>query len=201
MEPQCPHSVTVPILWRCWLRSRGHIVEGRLPSTVLKPRAYWGRGRFFAQQVGSALTLCTYVQSCFLISWGGVRLSLLSTSATNWPIAPAPNDDDCGAVGGMRIGRGNRSCPPQISHDLTWARTRAAAVGSLLLIAWAVAHVPCQNVFGLKFRTLMACMRFSWSFQSVQKNTRGIPWYGFWPLPITSLSVHYSWYRAYLLKR
>jgi hypothetical protein len=40
------------------------------------------------------------------------------------------DDDECGAVGGMRIGRGNRStrkkpapvslCPPQIPHDLTW---------------------------------------------------------------------------------
>jgi hypothetical protein len=40
----------------------------------------------------------------FLVSWSGVRLSLLGTSATNWPIAPAPNDK-CGAVGGMTIGR------------------------------------------------------------------------------------------------
>jgi hypothetical protein len=49
--------------------------------------------------------------------------------------------DEYGAVGGMWIGRGTRStrnipapvplCPPQIPHDLTtWARTRAAAVGS-----------------------------------------------------------------------
>jgi hypothetical protein len=41
-----------------------------------------------------------------------VRLSPLGTSTTNWPIVPAPDDDDddeCGAVGGMRIGRGNRS--------------------------------------------------------------------------------------------
>jgi hypothetical protein len=39
-------------------------------------------------------------------------------------------DDDYGAVGGMRIGRGNRStrrkpapvplCPSQFPHDLTW---------------------------------------------------------------------------------
>jgi hypothetical protein len=71
-----------------------------------------------------------------------VRLSP-GTAATVWPIVPAPDmidDDDCGAVGGMRIGRGNRStrrkpapvplCPLQIPHDLTWARTRAAAVGS-----------------------------------------------------------------------
>jgi hypothetical protein len=48
-------------------------------------------------------------------------------------------DDECGAVGGVRIGRGNRStrrkpatvplCPQQIPHDLTWARTRAPEVG------------------------------------------------------------------------
>jgi hypothetical protein len=44
--------------------------------------------------------------------------------------------DECVAVGGMRISRGNRStrrktapvslCPPQNPHDMTWARTRAA---------------------------------------------------------------------------
>jgi hypothetical protein len=44
-----------------------------------------------------------------------VRLSALGTSATNWPIVPALDDDDddddaddeCGAVGGMRLGKGN----------------------------------------------------------------------------------------------
>jgi hypothetical protein len=70
-----------------------------------------------------------------------VRLSPLGTSAANWPIVSARMiDDEYGAVGGMRIGRGNRStrrkpalmplCPPQIPHDLNWARSRAAAVGS-----------------------------------------------------------------------
>jgi hypothetical protein len=59
-------------------------------------------------------------------------------------------DDACGAVDGMRIGRGNRStrrkpapvplCPPQILHDLTWAQIRAAAVGSRRLTAWAMAQ-------------------------------------------------------------
>jgi hypothetical protein len=58
--------------------------------------------------------------------------------------------DDCGAVGGMRIGRGSRStwrkpspvshCPPQIPHDLTWARNRAAELGSRRLTAWTVAR-------------------------------------------------------------
>jgi hypothetical protein len=69
----------------------------------------------------------------FLVSWGGVRLESLGTSATNWPMYQPwmiddDDDDECGAVRGMRIGRGNRStrkkpapvplCPPQIPHDL-----------------------------------------------------------------------------------
>jgi hypothetical protein len=67
----------------------------------------------------------------FLISWVGVRLSPLGTSATNWPIVPAPDmiDDECGAFSLIRIGKGNRRTrrkpalvplrPPQIVHDLT----------------------------------------------------------------------------------
>jgi hypothetical protein len=42
-------------------------------------------------------------------SWSGVILSPLGTSATHWPIVPAPDGDECGAVGEMRIGRGNRN--------------------------------------------------------------------------------------------
>jgi hypothetical protein len=52
------------------------------------------------------------------------------------------------------IGRGNRStrrkpapeplCPPQIPLDQTWARTRAAAVGSQRLTAWAMARPKFQ---------------------------------------------------------
>jgi hypothetical protein len=48
-------------------------------------------------------------------------------------------DDECGTVGGMKIGRGNQStgrkpapvplCPPQIPHDLT-DQTLDTAVGS-----------------------------------------------------------------------
>jgi hypothetical protein len=65
-------------------------------------------------------------------------MSPLGTSATVGLLyQPRMIDDDYGAFGGMRIGRGNRSarrkpapvplCPPQIPHDLTWDRTRAAA--------------------------------------------------------------------------
>jgi hypothetical protein len=57
--------------------------------------------------------------------------------------------DECGAVNGMGIGRRNRCtgrkrtplplCPPQIPHDLTWARTQTAAVGNLRL-TWTMAR-------------------------------------------------------------
>jgi hypothetical protein len=60
------------------------------------------------------------------------------------------DDGDCGAVGGMKTDRGNRStrgkpapaplCSPQIPIDQTRARTRAAAVGSRRLTAWAMAR-------------------------------------------------------------
>jgi hypothetical protein len=59
------------------------------------------------------------------------------------------DEGDCGAIGGMMIGRGNRStrrtpapaplCPPQIPHHQTRARTRAVAVRSQRLTASAMA--------------------------------------------------------------
>jgi hypothetical protein len=59
-------------------------------------------------------------------------------------------DDDEYVVGGMRIGGGNRIirrkpapvsfCPPQIPHDLTWARTTVAALGNRQLTSWAMAR-------------------------------------------------------------
>jgi hypothetical protein len=66
----------------------------------------------------------------FLDSLGGVRLSPLGTSAIVGLLYQPRmiDDDDYGAVGGMRIGSGNRStrikpapvplCPAQIPHDL-----------------------------------------------------------------------------------
>jgi hypothetical protein len=55
-------------------------------------------------------------------------LGPLGNAATNRPIVPAPGDYDDGEIGGMMIGRGNRStrrkptpvllCPPQTPHAL-----------------------------------------------------------------------------------
>jgi hypothetical protein len=74
----------------------------------------------------------------------GVQLGSLDTAATNTPIVPAPGDYDDGEIGGMIIGRGNRSTrrkpalvplyPPQTPHAARM-RTRAAAVGSQRLTA------------------------------------------------------------------
>jgi hypothetical protein len=94
--------------------------------------------------------ICEAFTFFFLVSLGGVRLSPLGTSATvGLFYHPQMIDDDYGAVGGMGIGRRNRStqrkpapvplCPPQIPHDLTWDWTRAATVGSQRLTAWAMA--------------------------------------------------------------
>jgi hypothetical protein len=46
-----------------------------------------------------------------LVSWSGVRLCPLGTSAINWPIVAARDDngDECGTVGGTSIDRGDRS--------------------------------------------------------------------------------------------
>jgi hypothetical protein len=55
------------------------------------------------------------------------------------------DDGDCRAIGGKKIGKGNRSTrrkptpvphyPPQIPHEFIEARTRAAEVGSQRLTA------------------------------------------------------------------
>jgi hypothetical protein len=45
----------------------------------------------------------------------------LGTSATEWPIVPAPGDYDDGESGGMKIGRGNRS---------TWRKPAPASLCS-----------------------------------------------------------------------
>jgi hypothetical protein len=75
---------------------------------------------------------------------GGVQLGPIGTTATNRPIVPTTGYYDAGEIGGMMIGKGNRStrrkpapvplCPPQNPHA-SRMRTRAAGVGSQRLTA------------------------------------------------------------------
>jgi hypothetical protein len=85
------------------------------------------------------------------VSWGGVRLSPLGTSATNWLIVPAPDDrwwvwsSHWNENWQGRPKFSEKTCPSAILSipspiDLTWARTRAHAVGSRWLTAWATAR-------------------------------------------------------------
>jgi hypothetical protein len=84
---------------------------------------------------------------------------------------PRTIDNECGAVGWMRTGRGNRStrrkrapvplCPPLISHDPTWAWTWAATVGSQWLTAWAMARplsVVNELITCVPFMTYISCL-------------------------------------------
>jgi hypothetical protein len=97
------------------------------------------------------LSIYLWLVSFFLIDivGGGVQLGPLGTAATNRPIVPAPGDYDDGEIGGIMIGKGNRStrrkpvpvplCPPQTSHAAR-TRTRATAAGSQRITAWATAR-------------------------------------------------------------
>jgi hypothetical protein len=88
----------------------------------------------------------------FILIISGVGLSPLGTAATSGLLyKPQMIDEgDCGAIGGMKIVRGNRStwrkpalapfCPPKFPHDQTRTRIRAAAVGNQRLTAWAMAR-------------------------------------------------------------
>jgi hypothetical protein len=69
----------------------------------------------------------------------GVQLGPPGTAATNSSIMPARGDYDDGEIGGMMIGKGNRStrrkpapvllCPPQTPYA-AGTRTWAAGMGS-----------------------------------------------------------------------
>jgi hypothetical protein len=84
----------------------------------------------------------SYIFSYFLgVGWDWFPLARLPLTGLLYRVRMI-DDDEYGAVGGMKIGRGNWSArrkpvpvllfPPQIPHDLTGARTRAAVVGSRL---------------------------------------------------------------------
>jgi hypothetical protein len=89
-------------------------------------------------------------------SGGGVHLGPLGTAATNRPIVPSPGDFDDGEIGGIMIGKGNRStwkkpasvplCSPQTPHAAR-NRSRAAAVGNQRLTALATARPKRRRCF------------------------------------------------------
>jgi hypothetical protein len=75
---------------------------------------------------------CMKRHKVFLIGivGGGVQLGPIDTTATNRPIVPAPGEYGVGEIGGVMIGKGNRStrrkptpvlfCPPQTPHACSY---------------------------------------------------------------------------------
>jgi hypothetical protein len=115
------------------------------------PDKIWGPPNLLLNRIlGQNRRTLKIIYFFFIIS--GVGLSPLGTAATSGLLyKPQMIDEgDCGAIGGLKIGRGNRStrrkpapalpCPPQIPLDQTRARNRAAAVGSQRLTVWAMAR-------------------------------------------------------------
>jgi hypothetical protein len=95
--------------------------------------------------IGSKLPPPPDTKYILLVSYGWGETVHLVRRPLFGLLYPAPDDDVHGAIGGMRIGRGNRNtrtksasvplCSPQIPYDLAWDQTRAAAVGSRRLTA------------------------------------------------------------------
>jgi hypothetical protein len=95
-----------------------------VPLEVLVRRSRFGYVRCFRNLRYSSSDITFFF--CFS-GWGETESTCYVGHC--WPIVPTQmTDGDYGAVGGMRIGRGNRStrrkpapvllCPPQIPHDL-----------------------------------------------------------------------------------
>jgi hypothetical protein len=90
------------------------------------------------------------VSTCFSFSAWGETGSTWYVSHC-WPIVPAQdgrwwlwssqwNEDWHRNRSTRRTPAPVPLCPPQIPHELTWDRTRAAALGSQRLTAWAMAR-------------------------------------------------------------
>jgi hypothetical protein len=127
----------------------------------------------------------------------GLRLSPLGTVATTGLLYQHQMIDD-GAIGGMKIGWGNRStrrkpapallCSSQITHDKTRPRTKAASLGSRRLTAWAMygpsqagtqqLTLKCENYSGIccKSMDLKFLQRLLWRLLSSGIERRVVRW-------------------------
>jgi hypothetical protein len=82
-------------------------------------------------QLSRYIAICLFkskkIETFLIIILNGVILSPLCAADNTDSTVPAPDDGDCGAIGGTKVDRGNRStrrksapvplCPPQIPHD------------------------------------------------------------------------------------
>jgi hypothetical protein len=105
--------------------------------------------------------ICTAIYYYYYL-WGGTKS--LGTAATSGLLYKPQmiNEDDCGAIGGMKIGRENRStrrkpapaplCPPQIPHEQTRDRTpgRSGGKPAINCLSYGAAiYVRLYNIFNV----------------------------------------------------
>jgi hypothetical protein len=120
-----------------------------------------------------------FLAFCSFLGWGETdKVHLVRRPVIGLLYQPRMiHDDECGAAGGMRIGRGNQStrrkpdpmplCPPQIPHDLTYSQTRVAALGSRGVTAWTMARhtfylLNLQKLFEMRSFMFNAQLRTLW---------------------------------------
>jgi hypothetical protein len=123
-----------------FLPQRKHIT-----SPLQSPTGFFILSEVRLSLLSTAATIGVRLNPLGTAATTGVRVNPLGTAATTCLLyQPRMIDDgDCGAIGGMKIGMGNRNtrrkpapepiCPPQIPHD----QTRAS---SQRLTAWAMAR-------------------------------------------------------------
>jgi hypothetical protein len=111
---------------------------------------YYKNERPRSQNESSRMQLRISLIFLRFMGWGGVGWNWdhLARRPPVCLLYPPRMIDEYGKLGGIRIWRANWStrrkpapvplCAPQITHDFTWDRTRAAAAGSWRLTAWAM---------------------------------------------------------------
>jgi hypothetical protein len=112
------------------------------------------------------IILC--VGNLFLFFFLGVRLSPLGRSATNWSIVPAPDDKWVWSSRWNVNWQGKpkyseKTCPHFVHHKSHTTWTRAAAVGSRRLTAWAMAR-PGRQAYERKFCLGKTCLNFTYAW-------------------------------------
>jgi hypothetical protein len=110
----------------------------------------------------------TRLYTANFLGWGEAESTLRRPLTGLLYRARVIDDDECGEVGGMRIGTVNQStlrrpaplllCPPQIPYVLTWTLTRTAAEGSHLLSGlWHGRYYRLKNDQGTKCSASSLC--------------------------------------------
>jgi hypothetical protein len=101
--------------WAQWLLKLNHWWKESWERQYETPEGPISRAEWTRKALQGVLLLLPTPVALFsmlgvLLFSHGVRLSPLSIATTVWPqMMYDDDDDDCGAIGGMRIGRGNQS--------------------------------------------------------------------------------------------